>query len=66
MKIGDLVRHKYHGGVGIIIERPDRWVGLGDVEAPLVRWLEQPMPNYVRENIYHTNFLEPLNQTVKN
>ena len=65
MNIGDLVKHKYHGGVGIIIERPDRWVGLGDVDAPLIRWLEPPMPNYVRENIYHTNFLEPLKQETK-
>ena len=66
MNIGDLVRHKYHGGVGIIIERPDRWVDLGDVGAPFIRWLELPLPNYVRENIYHTNFLELLDQTDKN
>ena len=54
MNIGDLVRHKYDGGVGIIIERHGAWsnIAMGHVVQPLVRWIEPPQDNYVIENLY--------------
>ena len=68
MNIGDLVRHKYDGGVGIIIERHGAWsnIAMGHIVQPLVRWIEPPRDNYVKENLYYEAYLELVDPTDKN
>ena len=67
MKVGDLVRHKYDGGVGIIIERHGVWsnIAMGLVYEPFVRWIEPPTDNYVKENLYFPAYLEVIEPTDK-
>ena len=67
MKVGDLVRHKYDGGVGIIIERHGAWsnIAMGHIVQPLVRWIEHPRDNYVNESLYYEAYLELIEPTVK-
>ena len=67
MQIGDLVTHKYDGGVGIIIERHGAWsnIAMGHVVQPLVRWIALPRDNYVKENLYYEAYLELIDPTVK-
>ena len=72
MKIGDLVRHKYDGGVGIIIEQCPRWssITMGTADKQLVRWIDLPQNEfggytYVKENLYYLCYLELIEPPVK-
>jgi len=67
MKVGDLVRHKYDGGVGIIIERHGAWsnITMGHIVQPLVRWIEPPRDNYVNESLYYQVYLELIDSSDK-
>ena len=73
MNIGDLVRHKYDGGVGIIIDQCERWsnITMGTADKQLVRWIEPPQcengdHTYVKENLYYLCYLELIEPTDKN
>ena len=73
MNIGDLVRHKYDGGVGIIIDQCERWsnITMGTADKQLVRWIESPRCEgkdytYVKENLYYLCYLELIEPTDKN
>ena len=72
-QIGDLVRHKYDGGVGIIIDQCERWsnITMGTADKQLVRWIESPRCEgkdytYVKENLYYLCYLELIEPTDKN
>ena len=73
MNIGDLVRHKYDGGVGIIIDQCERWsnITMGTADKQLVRWIEPPQcengdHTYVKENLYYLCYLVVIESTDKN
>ena len=72
MKIGDLVRHKFDGGVGIIIKPNERWsrTTMTTADKHLVRWIEPPQCQrqgykYVKENLYYLGYLEVISQADK-
>ena len=67
MNIGDLVRHKYDGGVGIIIKRHGAWsnIAMGHIVQPLVRWIDPPQDNYVNESLYYEVYLELIDSSDK-
>ena len=73
MNIGDLVKHKYDGGVGIIIDQCERWsnITMGTADKQLVRWIEPPQcengdHTYGKENLYYLCYLEPIEPTDRN
>jgi|TARA_R100000081_G_scaffold84631_1_gene53192 hypothetical protein len=68
MKVGDLVRLKQQGGVGIILEKKDVWsnIAMGKAVKQLVRWIEPPnIGNQDKENLYYQVYLELIETSVK-
>lgn len=66
MNIGDLVRHKYDGGVGIIVgtRRKHSNVTMGVADWLVIHWLEQE--NNMNRTVYMPAFLELIGPTDKN
>ena len=66
MKVGDLVKHKYEGGVGIIVgtRRRHSNVTMGMADWFVIQWLEQG--NNMNRTVYMPAYLELLTKTDKN
>ena len=66
MNIGDLVKHKYNGGVGIIVDSRLKHsnITMGTTEWVIIRWIERGT-NQDR-TLYMPAYLELVDPTVKN
>ena len=70
MKVGDLVRLKQQGGIGIILEQKKVWsnIAMGNATKQLVRWIEPPSGrrSNLSDNLYFVAYLELIDPTDKN
>ena len=67
LQLGDLVRHKHLGGVGIILEKKSIYsnITMGLATKFIVKWLVRGTYHH-GGNDYFPAFLERVDQTVKN
>ncbi len=65
MKIGDLVKHKYNGGVGIIIDSRFKHsnITMGTTEWVIIRWIERATNQ--NRTLYMPAYLEVIDSTDK-
>ncbi len=66
MNIGDLVRHKYNGGVGIIVDSRFKHsnITMGTTEWVIIRWIERG--DNMNRSLYMPSYLEVIDPTDKN
>lgn len=68
MQVGDLVRLKQQGGIGIILEQKKVWsnIAMGKATKQLVRWIEPPsFRSTLGDNCYFVAYLELIEPTDK-
>ena len=66
MNIGDLVRHKYNGGVGIIVDSrfKNSNITMGTTEWVIIQWIERGTNQ--QRSLYMPAYLELIDSTDKN
>ena len=66
MKVGDLVKHKYDGGIGIIVDTRFKHsnITMGTTEWLIINWIEQGSNQ--NRTLYCPAYLEVIDPTDKN